>query len=286
MSLYLNIEPDEWIPNQYFMPECISSQKSGMMKKASVKQIKLWRKLSQKKYRSEYNLFFAEGERCVEQILQNGKIGIEALLVSDPNKVDSGFAGRFSAYRVSEDEMNSITDTENPQGVAAVCKIPAEPAPEQLADVSGIIVATDGIQDPGNLGTIIRTASWFGAKALLAGSGTVDPWNSKVVRSAAGAIGTVPVVSGNLVELLPHFEKTGWQVYLLESGTSSNDIRSVEKQKKSILVTGNEANGISNALFKNSRQKIKISGRRFSGVESLNAAIALSIALFHFFETD
>lgn len=254
------------------------------MKRASKKQMKLWRKLSQKKYRKEYGLFVAEGDRCVEQIMQNGEAEIEAVLVHDSKKFDGRFTSGFPHYEISEEEFNSITDTENPQGVAAVCKIPAEPDPQQLADDSGIMVATDGIQDPGNLGTIIRTASWFGAKALLAGDGTVDPWNPKVVRSTAGATGTLPVVSGNLNDLLPDFEKKGWQVYLLEGSAESIDMKKVQSCQKTILVAGNEANGISDKLFKSSRQKIKISGGNSRSVESLNAAIALSIALFHFFD--
>lgn len=252
------------------------------MEKASLKQTKLWRKLSQKKYRAEYGFFVAEGERCVEQILQNGKIEIEALLISDTGKFDSSVAGGIPKYRIPEEEMHSITDTGTPQGVAAICKIPDEPDPMQIAGDSGIIIAADGMQDPGNLGTIIRTASWFGANAILAGTGTVDPWNPKVIRSTAGATGALPVVSGNLEHLLSEYEKAGWQVYLLEGSTLSVDVKKITGDKKMILVAGNEANGISDALFKSSRQKIKISGGRFRGVESLNAAIALSIALFHF----
>jgi len=254
------------------------------MEKASLNQLKLWRKLFQKKYRTEYGLFVAEGERCVEQILQNGKIEIEALLISNPDKFNSGFAAGFPAYEISEEEINSVTDTDNPQGIAAICKIPDEPDLKQIAGNDGLVVAADRIQDPGNLGSIIRSASWFGANALLAGTGTVDPWNPKVVRSTAGATGALPAISGNLQELLAEFEKAGWHVYLLEGSALSLDVKKVQGHKKSILVAGNEANGISDSLFQSNRQKIKISGGRFRGVESLNAAIALSIALFQFFE--
>jgi len=254
------------------------------MEKASLNKIKLWRKLSQKKYRSRYGLFIAEGGRCVEQILQNETLDVEALITSDELMLMPEYPDKLPVFIVSGEEMKVITNTNNPQGIAAVCKIPDEPEPDQVDSNAGIIVAADGIQDPGNLGTIIRTASWFGASALLAGTGTVDPWNPKVVRSTAGATGTLPVISGDLDKLLAIFEKKRWQVYLLDGSDSSEELKRVEKNRKSILIAGNEANGISDPLYTDQRQQVKISGRGDKAIESLNAAIALSITLFHFFD--
>jgi TrmH family RNA methyltransferase len=159
--------------------------------------------------------------------------------------------------------------------------MPAELPPEQMADQTGLVLATDAIQDPGNLGTIIRTASWFGVKGLLSGKGTVDLFHPKLVRSTAGATGTVPHVNVELKEALSIFEKKGWQIVLLDSSSESIPLKEVKRQEKTLIIVGNEANGIDQSLVGSDRLKARIASPRKGGnVESLNAAIATSIALY------
>ncbi|HBQ60576.1 MAG TPA: hypothetical protein DD671_13380, partial [Balneolaceae bacterium] len=156
------------------------------MRNASNNEIKLLRKLNRKKYREKEQRFVVEGERAVEQVVENGLLDVETVFVQERFKVQDV---RFKEIEVCvlEDEIFAeVADTDNPQGILAVCAMPDEIQYEQLADESGIIVATDAIQDPGNMGTILRTAAWFGAKALIAGKGSVDVYHPKVVRSTAG----------------------------------------------------------------------------------------------------
>lgn len=244
---------------------------------ASNNQVKLWRKLQKTKYRKKEGLFLAEGERCVEQIVENGFIEIDSIILEKGYM--PGFDYDANAYEAESPDFKSLSDTDSPQGILAVCKIPAETSLEQLTDGSGVIVALDAVQDPGNVGTIIRTASWFGAAGLLIGNGTADHFHPKVVRSTAGATGSLSYMKGDLNELLQQLEKTGWQSYLMDGSEGSIPIKTETPASRSILVIGNEGNGISQELFAPHRKRIKIQGDN-SSVESLNAAIALGIGMY------
>jgi RNA methyltransferase, TrmH family len=241
----------------------------------------LVRKLKQRKHRVKENLFTAEGERCVEQILKNGYITIEEVIISDDFKLP----GHLKQYSVKvsalpSDEFETLVDTDNPQGVLALCRLPEKGSLKDIVDKPGLIIALDALQDPGNLGTIIRTSAWFEVTAILTGIGTADAWHPKVVRSTAGATGSIPLIRGELDKLFQKLEKAGWNVLLMDGGESSVSVRKIQKYDKTILVIGNEANGINPGLFTPGRDKVKIAGNS-QAVESLNAAIAAGIAMYH-----
>lgn len=253
---------------------------------ASNRQQTLLRKLNRKKYRYEKRLFLIEGARAVQQIIENGALGIKALFFDQAQEywLQSPWrdiSEKVDSYTLGRDIFMEVSDTDNPQGVLAMCHMPKEKEVAGLASESGIIVAFDRVQDPGNLGTIIRTASWFGVAAVISGKGTVDLFHPKVVRSTAGATGAMPYTSGDLSEILVDFEAKGWFVNLLDAGENSEPLGSSDVHDKTILVVGNEAHGVSPELFSVGRKKLRISSP--SGkpkVESLNAAIATSIALY------
>jgi TrmH family RNA methyltransferase len=184
-------------------------------------------------------------------------------------------------YKMDPSDFVEITDTDNPQGIIALCHIPPESTLQDLAGERGILIATDGIQDPGNLGTIIRSASWFGINGILAGHGTVDLYHPKVVRSTAGSTGVLPYRNADLVSELTFLEEHGWQVVLLDGGSGSLDLRAFEPMEKTVLVVGNEGNGLNRQLLQQYRLKVKIPAADAApAVESLNASIAVSIALY------
>ena len=262
-------------------PACAILLPIKMYNKASNNQIKDWRKLLMGKYRKKNKLFLAEGLRCVEQIIQNGLIDVTALLSDGSEAAEQLDRGEIPVYELSNDDFASISDTETPQGVTAVCRMPAEASIDEIARGDGLIVALDAIQDPGNMGTIIRTAAWFGVTAILAGTGCVDPYHPKVVRSTAGATGAVPIIKGDLEDLFSRCESSGWQAYLLDGAEDAAEINKITPDKKSVLVIGNEANGISQNLFTENRIRVRISGKSRL-VESLNASVAGGIALEHF----
>lgn len=251
------------------------------MATASKNQIKSWKKLQLGKYRKRENLFLAEGLRCVEQIIENGVIQVTALLTDESVPLPDDFPRSDAPhYTLSSADFNAMADTDTPQGVAAVCRIPAPASEDQLRTSDRVIVGFDAIQDPGNLGTMIRTASWFGAGGLLIGHGTVDPFHPKVVRSTAGATGTIPYLKGDLSTLLESLSKSGKEVLLLDGGEQSVSLRETKPYAAQIVVAGNEGNGVDPSLFNYGYKAVRIDGDA-GRVESLNAAVALSISLFH-----
>ena len=249
--------------------------------RASAERLKQWRKLKMGKYRKREGLFLAEGIRTISQILENGIVEIAALIYCESMSECTLLKSGLPAYAVAPDEFKSLCDTETPQGILALCKIPAESEPEVLAGMKGLILALDTIQDPGNLGTIIRTAAWFGAGGILFGKGCADPFHPKVVRSTAGATGVLPYRQGDLDELLSFFEQRGRTVFLLDAGNQSHTIGHAKIAEHSVLVIGNEANGIHPSLYHTERTALHIPG---SGnfAESLNASIAAAIGLYIF----
>ncbi len=222
----------------------------------------------------------AEGIRCVEQILENDLLDVVEIITDGSSDLSQfNRISKIDTYEVSITEMAAIADTETPQGVIAICRIPAEPTLDELIQTGSLIVALDALQDPGNMGTVIRTAAWFGAGAIIIGEGSVDPYHPKVVRSTAGATAALPIVRADLEAALEKLEEHQWNTYLLDAGKGSETISKTEFDAKTVLVLGNEANGISPSLVNPDRKKIKIEGTA-EKVESLNASIAIGIALY------
>ncbi|MFH5883134.1 TrmH family RNA methyltransferase [Halalkalibaculum sp. DA3122] len=253
----------------------------------SNRQLTLLRKLQKKKYREREQLFLVEGERAVEQVIQNGTVQVTHLFWDENQQLWkrpgwSERAGQLLSAKIDPQSFREITDTDNPQGILALCEMPPEVALDELSDKQGVVVATDRIQDPGNLGTILRSAAWFGVQGLLLGKGTVDLFNPKVVRSTAGATGTIPFVNVNLEQTLSFFEEKGWQVLLLDTSEHAESLRTVEAAPQTIVVIGNEANGVDPSLMAGrNRRVVEIPHpQKEKQVESLNASIALSIALY------
>ncbi len=258
----------------------LRTQNSELVKSASNNQIKLLRKLGQKKYREKEGLFVVEGERAVEQVLENGILRVREVFLEEGKAVSYQLTAN-SFYELDSKVMAEVTDTENSQGILAVCEIPTEASVEELSKREGLIVATDRIQDPGNLGTIVRTAAWFGVSAILAGKGSVDLHHPKVVRSTAGATGVLSYRNSDLKQDLEVMEREGWEILLLDGNEGAVSISTIHSRNKTILVVGNEANGVDKNLVATNRKRVMIaSSEENRSVESLNAAIALSIALY------
>lgn len=253
---------------------------------ASNRQKTLLRKLNRKKYRYKECLFLLEGARAVQQVIANEKVQIRALFFDESQRYweQPDWEKMFDQFEVaslSKELFTEVSDTDTPQGVLALCEMPSEATAEELAEKSGLIVALDGLQDPGNLGTIVRTAGWFGISGIISGKGTVDLFHPKVVRSTAGATGTIPFVNGELSEVFDTLEQHNWQVFLLDAGAESNALHELSSIKKGVIVVGNEGHGICDELITAKRSSLRIpSPVAQRNVESLNAAIAASIALY------
>ena len=234
------------------------------------------RSLKDAKARRTEGLFLVEGEVMIREALACGLTLREAA-------ADEGclaFAGELESagHRVSlvtRNLLESICDTRTPQGVCASFEIP-EPLPvSQLPDR---IVALDGVQDPGNVGTIWRTADAAGFQALLLGPGGADPLSPKVQRAAMGSGFRVPYVpADSLADALTQLRSRGWHVIASDLRGADFYARG-ELGEKFVLVIGNEARGISDAVRQAADVRLKLPMR--GGAESLNAAVAAGIMMY------
>ena len=183
----------------------------------------------------------------------------------------------FDCIYVTENVFNSITEVKNPQGILAV--IERKNSENEINYNEDIIVALDGIQDPGNLGTILRTVDSIGLKQILVSKETADVYNPKVVRSTMGAIFRVKVIEcDNLEKTLKEIKKYKYEIVVtsLQTNESIYDI----KYNKKIIVIGNEANGVSKEIQEMADKKVKIP--MLGKTESLNASVATGIVLYEY----
>lgn len=240
--------------------------------------------LKQRKYREEKKLFFIEGIRFVEEALRE-KADIVKVLVSDKFTRTSGAedilsminAGGYETLMLSDKLFLEISDTENPQGILAVIKARSYALDEILVP-DNFLVILESLQDPGNMGTIIRTADAAGATGIIISKGCVDIYNPKVLRSTMGAVFHVPVyLSDNLTDTIHILKKNGIRICAthLKGSKSHYDI---SLRNNAAIIIGNEANGISEEIASCADVLVKIPmpGR----AESLNASVAAGLLMY------
>ena len=233
----------------------------------SKNQVKLIQKLHHKKYRNELSLFIVEGKKSINEFLQAGYtpqllIATEAFTASVPQHLITP---------VSKDELRKVSTLQNPDEGLAVFEQPKHKGILQ----EGVIVALDNVQDPGNLGTIIRLCDWFGVETLLCNTQPVDCYNPKVVQASMGSLTRVAV---HYLDLAAFLTTTALPVYTMD--LEGENLYTATFPKDCILILGNEANGISSEVRALSNEVITIP--RFSQhqrTESLNVAMAEAIIL-------
>lgn len=245
-------------------------------------------KLHQKKFRDQEGLFLAEGLRTVRELCHNlpGEEMLVALLVREGEAEVARFAQPWKGklFSIGEKECSQLAETATSQGIFGVFRQQrsVEPAAEAVSATSekSLIVALDDVQDPGNVGTILRTAVWFGADALICSVGTADRYNAKAVRSCAGSIYAISHYGVDRLEReLLRLKKQGYAI--ISSSLEGKDFREFSSwPAKQVLVIGNEANGISEPVKALADRMVRIphSGRSVR-VESLNAAVSAAILM-------
>lgn len=235
-------------------------------------QVKQWKKLLTKKERDKSGTFIIEGFHLVEEALKEQEQVIEIIVseqVGLPPGWDTGSAG---VTLVTEEISNSLSDTEAPQGIYAICR-----QVDKEADQAKTYLLIDAVQDPGNLGTMIRTADAAGIDAVVVGRGSVDVYNSKVIRSAQGSHFHLPIIRGDLSEWIDKLVGINIPVYgtALEGAAAYTDTSSSDSFA---LIVGNEGNGVNKELLAKTTANlyIPILGKS----ESLNVAVATGILLY------
>jgi len=239
----------------------------------SKNQQKLIQSLKLKKNRNKTSLFIAEGEKVVIELI-NSNIKLDSIycLPSFISKIDVNID---VITEINEKELSKISNLKNANQVVALFEIPKF---ENTQPKQELVLALDDIRDPGNLGTIIRLADWYGITTILCSNNTVDAFNPKVIMATMGSISRVEIIYCDLVEELTKIDKPIYGAFL-----DGGNIYKTSKINDSILVIGNESNGISEEVEKLITDKITIPQfGNLKETESLNAAVATGILLSEF----
>jgi TrmH family RNA methyltransferase len=241
---------------------------------------KLVNALSRRRERERQGLFIAEGVRVAEEFLAAG-IDLQLALLA-PSLEDTARGkhlartlGRHDAVRhVSDHALERLAATESPQGVLLAGRIPRQQWPHAFAS-NAVVLVLDAVQDPGNFGTLARTAAAFGVAALIALEGTVDPWNPKAVRAAAGASFRIPILPAQPDRAFTFLREHGFRILAADA---HGEELSVPAAGRNALIVGNEGAGLSAAA--RAAADAVVSVPTPGPVESLNVGTAAGILLY------
>jgi TrmH family RNA methyltransferase len=240
-----------------------------------VKQkIKYIQSLGQKKFRDEEGLFVAEGPKLVKELLGSDRSFVkEIYALQDWIEENKELTGKVLITEITGIELERISQLSTPNKVLAIVRQYDAPAPTSLK--GRITLVLDTIQDPGNMGTIVRIADWFGVEQVVCSNDCVDIYNTKVVQSTMGSIGRVKFYYTDLPEWLALQN----EVSIYAAALDGQDISTMKKINEGILIIGNESRGISPKVMDLAHVKITIPKK--GAAESLNAALAAGIILSH-----
>jgi TrmH family RNA methyltransferase len=238
--------------------------------------------LRRRAFREERGLFLAEGVRVAEELAASG-LSIELAAVA-PSLEDTPrglelvqkLSVSVPVRRLTESEVRRLAATDSPQGVILAAAMPRAPLEQLSLPERALLLVLDGVQDPGNFGTLVRSADAFGAAAVIAMTGTVDPWNPKAVRAAAGSSFHIPVSIAETRHALDWLRDKKFSV--LAADTEGQPIDNVSRSERMALVVGNEGAGVSEAVRSAATAMVAVPIR--GKAESLNVAVAAGILLY------
>ena len=230
------------------------------------KKVKEWCLLHKKKFRDETHTFLIEGEHLIEEALKEGIV--ETILFYDTCPFSFS-----NTIEVTKEILNKISDNPSGANLIAVCHV-LEKDPKLFQRV----LILDGVQDPGNLGTLIRTAVSFSFDAIYCSKETVDLYNEKVIRSTQGAFFHIPVIYKYLKEVIPYLKEKNVKIVAtaLENAVS---METVEREENMAFILGNEGQGVSKESIQNSDICMRID---MNGFESLNVGVAGGIIMYRY----
>ena len=228
-------------------------------------KIKDIKKLYDKKYRKETGLFLIETDHLINEAYKNNLLKELILLEGTPSNLD------VETNYVDEKVMKYITDLSSPSNMLGICYQKEE------KQIGNRVLVLDGIQDPGNLGTIIRSAVAFNVDTIILGDNTVDLYNPKVLRASEGMLFNINIITKNLATFLPTLKKQGYKI-IGTKVTNGKNIKTLEKNNKLCIIMGNEGSGIQENILELCDEYIYIDMN--NKCESLNVSIATSIILY------
>lgn len=235
--------------------------------------VKYLKSLKTKKGRAENGEFLVEGEKCVDELIKHMPQILKSVIISDDKfEKTADIANNMgkSVYRVAPHVMNAVCDCKTPQGIAAAATIPL------FNDIGkGFIVAMDDVQDPQNIGTIIRTADAGGCSCVVLSTSCADCYSPKAVRASMGSLFHLPVIRNELKSFLLNLSKQGYNIACSELGGETDYCFDAEK---TCLIIGNESRGISPEILSMATHRIRIP--MYGKAESLNASVAAGILIY------
>jgi TrmH family RNA methyltransferase len=247
----------------------------------SKSKIKLINSLKSAKFRRQHGLFVVEGTTNIIDFLQAGLEIVDLYATSKWMSSNSQKVSNVSVTIVNKNDLKKISFLKHASDVVGIYRIPDQ-KPFEISQVTDIVLMLDDIRDPGNLGTIIRTADWFGIQNIICSNNSADAYNPKVVQASMGSLSRVSVYYMDLIPILkakPEYLKVYAAVLNGES------IIDIPKPQKAIILIGNEAHGISHELLELVDQRLTIPlviGENGRYAESLNASIATAIVCYEF----
>ncbi|QPC47175.1 TrmH family RNA methyltransferase [Mangrovibacillus cuniculi] len=248
-----------------------------VIRSAQNEKLKQWKKLTQRKEREKRQQYILEGFHLVEEMLLHAKDEIVTLLVSEEIRIPSKWnVDGVEITYLSAIAAESLAETEHSQAVFAVCEMPKQ---NKYQTAWKKILLLDSVQDPGNVGTLIRTADAAGFDAIVLGKGSADLYNGKVLRSAQGSHVHLPIIREDLEALLDDLQENDVPTFgtSLQNATS---VFSVTPPEKFALIVGNEGQGVKTEILEKTTANVYIplAGK----AESLNVGVAAGVLMFHF----
>jgi TrmH family RNA methyltransferase len=243
---------------------------------------KLLHGLRRRSVREEKRLFLAEGVRVVEDLIDS-PLEIE-LAIAGPGLDRSGrgaallerLADRTDVIHGSDADVRRVAATDSPQDIVVAARMPAVSLSDVTTADPAVALVLDAVQDPGNFGTLVRCADAFGVDLVIAMTGTVDPWNPKSVRAAAGAAFRVPIANAATAAALDWLDEHAFSVWAADA--AGEPAASLEPPARIALVAGNEGAGISSEVAERAARRVAVPIR--GRADSLNVAVATAILLF------
>ncbi|GGC93375.1 putative tRNA/rRNA methyltransferase YsgA [Thalassobacillus devorans] len=234
-------------------------------------RVKQWIKLKKRRDREKSQTFLVEGFHLVEEAVKSDW-AIQEVIVQENMEAPIWMAHE-RITQVSKEVFAALADTETPQGIAAVVEM------KQFSPASfRHVLLIDAVQDPGNLGTLIRTADAAGFNGVIIGKGSVDPYNDKVIRATQGSLFHMPLFSGDLKEWVAQLQQQGMTVWA-SALENAQPFQKITIADKAALIVGNEGAGIQEDLLELADEKVYIP--IYGHAESLNVAVAAGILMYH-----
>ena len=239
--------------------------------------VKYIQSLSHKKVREGENAFVAEGPKLIAEFLSSGKIICKKIFAKKEWLIENQHLFQYitneNIFEIDDDDLNKISQLQTPNKVIAVCNKKENDTHPSLTGKLSLML--DDIQDPGNLGTIIRIADWFAIDTIICSENCADCYNFKVVQASMGSLARVQIFYTSLLSFIDQHSN----ISIYAAALQGSSIYKTSSIKEGIILIGNESKGINESLLHRAFQKITIP--RFGNAESLNAAVATGIILSH-----